>query len=75
MQKEGKNPQIPRFPHLRLGGEENSPKMKKHTSKPLKNQDLEVCKIGDPYGTRTHDTTVKGWCLNRLTNGPYIKTA
>ena len=27
--------------------------------------------IGDPYGTRTHDTTVKGWCLNRLTNGPY----
>ncbi len=39
--------------------------------------------FGDPYGTRTHDTTVKGWCLNRLTNGPlncrayspfYIKT-
>ena len=28
---------------------------------------------GDPYGTRTHVTTVKGWCLNRLTNGPYIK--
>ena len=27
---------------------------------------------GDPYGTRTHVTTVKGWCLNRLTNGPYI---
>ena len=26
---------------------------------------------GDPYGTRTHVTTVKGWCLNRLTNGPY----
>ena len=26
---------------------------------------------GDPYGTRTHDTTVRGWCLNRLTNGPY----
>ncbi len=25
---------------------------------------------GDPYGTRTHVTTVKGWCLNRLTNGP-----
>ena len=27
---------------------------------------------GDPYGTRTHVTTVKGWCLNRLTNGPYF---
>ena len=26
--------------------------------------------FGDPYGTRTHDTTVKGWCLNRLTKGP-----
>ena len=29
---------------------------------------------GDPYGTRTHVTTVKGWCLNRLTNGPLIFT-
>ena len=28
--------------------------------------------VGDPYGTRTHVTTVKGWCLNRLTNGPYL---
>ncbi len=27
--------------------------------------------FGDPYGIRTHDTTVKGWCLNRLTKGPY----
>ena len=26
---------------------------------------------GDPYGTRTHVTTVKGWCLNRLTMGPH----
>jgi hypothetical protein len=26
---------------------------------------------GDPYGNRTHDTAVKGRCLNRLTNGPY----
>ena len=25
---------------------------------------------GDPYGNRTHVTTVKGWCLNRLTKGP-----
>ena len=24
----------------------------------------------DPYGDRTRDTTVKGWCLNRLTKGP-----
>ena len=27
--------------------------------------------FGDPYGIRTHDTTVKGWCLNRLTKGPW----
>lgn len=27
--------------------------------------------FGDPYGNRTHDTTVKGWCLNRLTTGPF----
>ena len=25
---------------------------------------------GDPYGTRTHVTAVKGRCLNHLTNGP-----
>ncbi len=25
---------------------------------------------GDPAGNRTRDTTVKGWCLNRLTTGP-----
>ena len=25
---------------------------------------------GDPYGTRTHVTAVKGRCLNLLTNGP-----
>ena len=29
--------------------------------------------FGDPYGIRTHDTTVKGWCLNRLTKGPLYK--
>ncbi len=26
--------------------------------------------FGDPYGTRTHVTAVKGRCLNLLTNGP-----
>ena len=26
--------------------------------------------VGDPYGTRTHVTAVKGRCLNHLTNGP-----
>ena len=26
----------------------------------------------DPYGNRTHVTAVKGPCLNRLTNGPYL---
>ena len=30
---------------------------------------------GDPYGTRTHVTAVKGRCLNHLTNGPCIKGA
>ena len=25
---------------------------------------------GDPYGNRTHDSAVKGRCLNLLTNGP-----
>ena len=31
--------------------------------------------IGDPYGNRTHVTAVKGRCLNRLTNGPYLQNA
>ena len=31
----------------------------------------DLFEVGDPYGTRTHVTTVRGWCLNRLTNGPY----
>ena len=26
-------------------------------------------KLSDPCGIRTHDTSVKGWCLNHLTNG------
>ena len=26
--------------------------------------------FGDPDGIRTHDTAVKGRCLNRLTTGP-----
>ena len=26
--------------------------------------------FGDPTGNRTRDTTVKGWCLDRLTIGP-----
>ena len=29
--------------------------------------------FGDPYGTRTHVTAVKGRCLNHLTNGPKKK--
>ena len=27
---------------------------------------------GDPYGNRTHDSTLRGWRLSRLTNGPSI---
>ena len=34
-----------------------------------------ACLFGDPYGTRTHVTAVKGRCLNHLTNGPYEKGA
>ena len=45
--------------------------VKEQKNKPeQKCSDLSV--VGDPYGTRTHVTTVKGWCLNRLTNGPYM---
>ena|SRR5690625_3523347 len=31
---------------------------------------IELGRHGDPYGTRTRDTAVKGRCLNRLTKGP-----
>ena len=31
---------------------------------------LRAFRFGDPYGTRTHVTAVKGRCLNHLTNGP-----
>ena len=27
--------------------------------------------FGDSYGNRTHVFSVRGWCLNRLTNGPF----
>ena len=33
-------------------------------------QQIKLCKNGDPYGTRTRVTAVKGRCLNRLTKGP-----
>ena len=39
--------------------------MKKTTRK------LRMALKSDPYGIRTHDTTVKGWCLNHLTNGSF----
>ena len=28
--------------------------------------------FGDPWGNRTPVTAVKGRCLDRLTNGPYL---
>ena len=28
--------------------------------------------IGDSYGNRTHVFSVRGWCLNRLTNEPFF---
>ena len=46
--------------------------VKRQKNKPeQKCSDLFV--FGDPNGTRTHVTTVKGWCLNRLTMGPRIQ--
>ena len=41
------------------------------STKKLLNPEIEEL-FGDPYGNRTHVTAVKGPCLNRLTNGPYI---
>ena len=44
--------------------------IKEQKNKPeRKSSDLLL--VGDPNGIRTHDTTVKGWCLNRLTMGPH----
>ena len=36
---------------------------------------IRICGSGDPYENRTRDTAVKGRCLNRLTNGPYVVAA
>ena len=50
-----------------------------HDSSPVGQKDKPhgcgACLFGDPYGTRTHVTAVKGRCLNHLTNGPYEKGA
>ena len=50
-----------------------------HNSSPVGQKDKPhgcgACLFGDPYGTRTHVTAVKGRCLNHLTNGPYEKGA
>ena len=48
--------------------EENG--VKKVLNQTCKRFGLEL--FGDPNGTRTHVTTVKGWCLNRLTKGPSL---
>ena len=46
--------------------EYGSPRKAKRTSKRMS------FLLGDPYGNRTHVTAVKGPCLNRLTNGPFV---
>ncbi len=33
---------------------------------------MSVFLFGDPYGNRTHDSTLRGWRLSRLTNGPFF---
>ncbi len=40
--------------------------------KKKKQQVIRLTAFGDPYENRTRDTAVKGRCLNRLTNGPYM---
>ena len=43
------------------------------TARPTKkHRRLPVFFVGDPTGTRTRVTAVKGRCLNRLTMGPYV---
>ena len=39
-----------------------------------KKDTLKECpfRFGDPYGNRTHVFSVRGWCLNRLTNEPWL---
>ena len=49
-------------------------RLKAYTAKQKPRSMNEV--FGDPYGTRTHVTAVKGRCLNHLTNGPkMVETA
>ena len=49
----------------------DAPKTSKMTKeKPETQKCSDLFLFGDPYGNRTHVTTVKGWCLNRLTKGP-----
>ena len=38
----------------------------------LNQQRFNSQQCGDPGGTRTRDTAVKGQCLNRLTTGPHV---
>ena len=49
--------------NLRLKNEE-------YTKTKLPSRARQELRFGDPYGTRTHVTAVKGRCLNHLTNGP-----
>ena len=42
-------------------------------SRPLWPTELKALINGDPWENRTPVTTVKGWCLNRLTKGPLFK--
>ena len=48
-----------------------SKSLKEQKNKP-EQECSDLFKSGDPNGIRTHDTTVKGWCLNRLTMGPLL---
>ena len=41
-------------------------------NKTVEHRSVRLFYFGDPYGNRTHVTAVKGPCLNRLTNGPWV---
>ena len=67
-------PKLPPHAPITFLGDElvefDSPLFAPKQKKSAKSVDLTV--FGDPYENRTRVTAVKGRCLNRLTNGPYI---
>ena len=57
------------FHKWQISGKRKVHKKVKLPNGSIKPFESNVC--GDPYGNRTHDSAVKGRCLNLLTNGPF----